>query len=223
MPFELLIISALSLSFTLDAHSILIRTQNTEDQQGELLALANLVQYISRMIIVLSIFLISIATETKHIKINYEMIFAGSSLISLLLIILLIKSEFFSNAICTAVRPAIILFFRSMAHKTFWKKIKLTNVARLTYSSFGMNSLAIAAAFIPFLIADYMPQYRMTSVYAGQMLNFGATALVLTIQDPNAMRLLDSGNADAARSSILIGRILSHAFAVLIFGIIILS
>lgn len=217
MILEVALSALLVISYTLDAHSIFIRTQNSPEKQGEFLALANLVQYLARIIVVIAIFSIAILTETNHIKLNYMFIFGSASAAGSALILLLFYNEKFSNMICRVVRPAILLSFNKISNQKYWRPLSFERISRLTISSFAINSFAVSAAYLPFLIAEFLPQFRMTSVYAGQLLNFGATAIVLMIQDPNAMRLLDTGRENTARSSILTGRIASHAVAAMTF------
>lgn len=223
MMIELLLVCLLTVSYVLDFHSIYIRSHNSAKKIGEFLALANLVQYLSRILIVITIFIISILTETKHKNIDFSLIFSLASFLATILLIIIIHNEKIANMICIIIKPAIILSFRNIANQQYWRiftrKIKMS----LMISSFSVNSLALTASFLPFLIAEFIPQYRMTSVYAGQLLNFCATAIVLTMLDPKAMRLLSTGSADEARSSILLGRITSHVLASFVLGIMALK
>ncbi len=219
---ELALTIALALSYALDGHSILVRSHEATEKKAELLALSNLVQYFARIITVISIFVISALTEGAHIQIDSARIFAGSSLCAVIVFLLIIGSQRFANGIVTLIKPAVMLSFPALANQTYWTKLPPDQQIRLTVASFVTNFLLLLAAFLPFLIASTVPQYRMTSVYAGQLLNFGASAIVLTIQDPHAMRMLDCGRAGVVRHSVLRGRLLSHAAAVFVFGAVML-
>lgn len=223
MPFEIILATLLTTSYVLDTHSIYIRTHNRSEMIGEFLALANLVQYLSRILIVISVFCISILTETNHKPINFYVIFSVASICSNIVSILLMKSERAADLLCTLVKPAIILSFRNIADQKYWRTSNVQKKISLIISSFTVNTLALIASFLPFIIAENIPQYRMTSVYAGQLLNFFATAIVLTMLEPKAMRLLSTGAADQARASILLGRIISHTLASVAFGVLALK
>jgi len=57
----------------------------------------------------------------------------------------------------------------------------------------------------------------MTSVYVGQLINFLATILVFSIQDPISMRLIDLEKYDDVGVSLVFGRIFSYGITVVIF------
>ena len=217
---EVLLVIAFIVSYAFDCQTILVRTHYSPENQTEFQALAGLVQYLSRIFIVIAIFLLSALTEAAHEPPNFGLIFGASSSIAVVLYLLTMSSERYHDALRILTKAFVVFSFRKLSDQSYWQPVNFSQPTKITATSCFSNAILLVAAVLPFYIATSFPQYRMTSVYAGQLLNFFATAIVLAVQDPLAMRLLDRGEASGVRSSMLQGRLLAHVAAV--FGIAII-
>ena len=222
LGFSGILISVLMLGFVMDAYAVFLRVAGVEGL-AEMLAMSNLVQYIARVSNVLVIFILSFAFETGLLSISVSSIFFFASLLGVLTVYILVKSSYFANAVRLLLVPILYPSFRNVARISVWK-----DIGRVAQGSFKLglystltNTLIVIAMYLPFGIANAYPEMRMTSVYVGQLMNFFATLLVFSIQDPISMRLVDAGNLKEARTSLLDGRLFSYIIACVFFGILI--
>lgn len=222
LGFSGILISVLMLGFVMDAYAVFLRVAGVEGL-AEMLAMSNLVQYIARVSNVLVIFILSFAFETGLLSISVSSIFFFASLLGVLTVYILVKSSYFANAVRLLLVPILYPSFRNVARISVWK-----DIGRVAQGSFKLglystltNTLIVIAMYLPFGIANAYPEMRMTSVYVGQLMNFFATLLVFSIQDPISMRLVDAGNLKEARTSLLYGRLFSYIIACVFFGILI--
>lgn len=214
---SVLLVSVLLFGFVVDGYAVFLRVAGVEGL-GEILAMANLVQYIARISNVVVIFALSLAFETKKLLIEPAVIFLVASVLGMCLVYVLIRSRAFCNLVTWGLRPVLHFSFRTVSKKFVWRKVeglhagsrKLVAISALT------NLLIVLALFVPFGIASFYPEMRMTSVYVGQLINFFATLLVFAIQDPVSMRLVDGGVFDKAGSALLYGRVISYFLASLL-------
>lgn len=224
---ELLMVAALVavlvFGFIMDGYAVYLRVVGVEGL-AESLAMANLVQYIARISNVIVIFVLSFSFETGRLTTHVALVFLLASLVGMISVFCLIRSKWFCNLVTFCLRPLLYLSFRSISNKPVWRDLgpfrrgfqKLTGISTLT------NTLIVMAMFVPFGIASFYPEMRMTSVYVGQLINFFATLLVFAIQDPVSMRLVDGGVLEDVGAALLYGRILSYLLAAIMFALILL-
>ena len=212
------LISVLVFGFVMDGYAVFLRVAGVEGL-AESLAMANLVQYIARISNVLVIFVLSFAFETGRLKTNIAAIFLVASFLGLGAVLALVRSKAFCGLVTFSVRPMLYFSFRQMSGKPVWRNLgafqkgslKLAGISTVT------NTLIVLAMFVPFGIASYYPEMRMTSVYVGQLINFLATLLVFAIQDPVSMRLVDVGVFEDVGVALLYGRVVSYFVAGVLF------
>ena len=215
------LVSVLIFGFVMDAYAVFLRVAGV-DGLGEVLAMSNLVQYIARISNVLVIFILSFAFETGRLTAPVSLIFLLASLVGLVTVYGLIQSKRFCNVVRLALLPVLYPSFRQVAKVDVWRDIGYFKKASLRlagYSAFT-NMLIVIAMFIPFGIASFYPEMRMTSVYVGQLMNFFATLLVFAIQDPISMRMVDGGSFKEAGTALLYGRVFSYALAAIFFSVL---
>lgn len=215
------LILVLIFGFVMDAYAVFLRVAGIEGL-GEVLAMSNLVQYIARISNVVVIFILSFAFETGRLNVPVTFIFFAASIVGIGAVFFLIKSKSFCRLVQLALVPVLYPSFRRVAMSQVWREIgsfKACSIKLAVYSAIT-NLLIVIAMFVPFGIASYYPEMRMTSVYFGQLMNFFATLLVFAIQDPISMRLIDAGNLKQAGTSLLYGRLFSYCLSALFFVVI---
>ena len=213
-----MLMAVLILGFVLDGYAVFLRVTQVEGL-AEILAMANLVQYMARISNIIVIFILSYAFETQRLSVNVALLFFISSVFGMLFVFILIRSKSFCNLITFVLRPVLYFSFKNISGKYIWRDIgflKLKSI-KLAMVSATTNLLIVIAMFVPFGIASHYPEMRMTSVYAGQMMNFFATLLVFSIQDPISMRRVDGGAHEEVGSALLYGRVISYFLASIFF------
>lgn len=218
-----ILVSVLIFGFVMDAYAVFLRVAGV-DGLGEVLAMSNLVQYIARISNVLVIFILSFAFETGRLTAPVSLIFLLASLVGIITVYALIKSKQFCNLVRIALLPVLYLSFRHVAKIDVWRDTGHFKKASLKLAAYSAitNMLIVIAMFIPFGIASFYPEMRMTSVYVGQLMNFFATILVFAIQDPISMRMVDAGSLKEAGTALLYGRVFSYVMAACFFGLLLL-
>lgn len=216
-----ILVIVLVFGFVMDGYAVFLRIAGAEGL-AESLAMANLVQYIARISNVVVIFVLSFSFETGRLTTHVAFIFLLAAFFGLISTLGLIHSKPFCNFVTACLRPLLHFSFRNISSKPVWQELgsyrggfqKLTAISTLT------NSLIVMAMFVPFGIAAYYPEMRMTSVYFGQLINFLATLLVFAIQDPVSMRMIDSGVLGSVGVALLYGRVCSYLVVVVLFALI---
>ena len=215
------LVTVLLIGFVLDSYAVFLRVAGIEGL-AEVLAMSNLVQYLARISNVVVIFILSFAFETGRLTMPVSLIFLLASILGIITVFSLIKS----NALCNFVRillmPILYPSFKHVSKISVWRDTGhfTKNSLKLAVYSAFTNTLIVVAMYVPFGIAALYPQMRMTSVYFGQLMNFFATLLVFAIQDPISMRLIDAGSLKEAGTSLLYGRAFSYCLTALIFALI---
>lgn len=218
-----LLVAVLIFGFVMDGYAVFLRVAGAAGL-AEILAMANLVQYIARISNVLVIFILSFAFETGWLALDVSFIFLAASAFGIIFVLLLIASRRFCDLTTFFLRPLLYFSFREKSAQYVWRKLGFVRVGSLKLLAISTltNSLIVLAMFIPFGIASHFPEMRMTSVYVGQLVNFFATLLVFAIQDPVSMRLVDGGVLDEVGAALLYGRVLSYFVASLVFVLMLL-
>ena len=213
-----LLIFILVAGFVMDAYAVLLKIGQFSGV-GEMLAMSNLVQYMARMSNVLVILILSILFETQVLSVSIVLVFLTASFLGAIAVYVLTKSESFCSLVRFFLMPFLYPSFKKLAQKNIWKELNFSfkEFNRLTFFSTFTNSLIVLAMFAPFGIAYAYPEIRMTSVYVGQLINFLATILVFSIQDPISMRLIDHEKYDDVGVSLVFGRIFSYGITIVIF------
>lgn len=213
-----ILVTVLMFGFVMDGYAVFLRVAGVEGL-AEILAMANLVQYIARISNVVVIFVLSFAFETGRLTVDVALVFLLASFLGLVSVFGLIRLKPFCNFVTVCLRPLLYFSFRNISNKHVWREIgffrmgsiKLAGISTLT------NLLIVIAMFVPFGIASHYPEMRMTSVYFGQLINFFATLLVFGMQDPVSMRLVDGGVLEEVGAALLYGRLASYMLAMMIF------
>lgn len=210
----------LVLSFVIDIYVIFLRFAR-QSKLAEFMSAANLVQYVSRIINMLVIFTITIYYE-KGADVNPVFIFSTSCFISVFVILIMIRKKVFFKLFGKFFIGFILIkTFPSIKNISVWKDIEIRKKIsfKVAFSSFVVNTAILLAMFVPFGVANSYPEYRMTAVYFGQIVNFSSTLMNFALLDPLLVRELRSGKVFSMLGGQIMGRIFSYFFIGLIFGI----
>lgn len=219
-----ILITVLTFGFILDAYSVFVKVTDV-DGLAETLAMANLVQYLARISNVVVVFILSFSFETGRLSANISFLFLVASLLGLIAVLCLIYSSQFCNFITICLHPILHLSFAKISKIPVWRNLERVNRKSFKLAGISVitNAMIILAMFVPFGIASYYPEMRMTSVYVGQLVNFFATLLIFAVQDPVSMRLVDGGTLVGAGSALLFGRALSYLLSAFVFLVLLFA
>ena len=118
----------------------------------------------------------------------------------------------------------LILSFPVISKKRIWKNVSINfnrgSINKVSIFSCLINSSLIFAMFIPFGISEKFPEYRMTSVYVGQIINFFSTFLTFGLLDPKIMRNVSEGDFHTVIKNQIAGKFASYIIMCCIFFIV---
>ena len=179
-------------SICLDFYGYQIKGQISKGNQAEVLALSNWVVYVARMFNMLFALTLAAVFETGiELRVSVVVFYAFS--VAFILCFSYRRLPSFDNVIRVVLWPMIYLLFPRIKGVGFWRKPCL-GVSNASVAMFVSTGFIYAAVILPFLVAHFVPQYRMTVVFIGQLMNFFATAILLGLVEPRIMRQLDNAN-----------------------------
>lgn len=213
--FEIFFCLLIAISFLFDAFSLYVKTEKTE-KRGEYLAYANLIQYIARLLNMLSVFLMAIIYENSEVKLNLVAILCMSGFFGVVLLVIGLHYRWPYKFAVILMYPITYLSFNKIKDNVCWKTIEYKRISfKVFCSSVATYLLIIFGMFAPFFIAEVFPNMRMTSVYVGQILNFAATITVLAYQEPAMMRILDLNGNEIIRATMVYSRIFTYIMLII--------
>lgn len=174
-----------------DLSSILQKGVIIKENARELLAFSGLVQYMSRLFFLAATFLLVFSFESSVLEqLNgnlIALIVLGSSFV--ILPLLSIRYVWLVGIFSSPVR---LVFFRGL--KVHYQSLKVEGTCQVyVWRLVGliMQLLLLSAIFMPVIVAQYFPEFRMSLSYLGQALNFGFTVVVLSVVEPSLFRSID--------------------------------
>jgi hypothetical protein len=210
--FELLVLGSLVGSFafahSLDIVASMVRSQKTDGRSAENYSLSAWIFYISRIFIMIAVTALSLLTEGKYSVLSAPQVLTCALLGSVIFATGAVVSRNFATTILRIIRPLVILSFPSFSPEQYWRRVSIRITDRLAFAAAASTFILMIAAILPFVLADLIPKYRMTSVYIGQLANFFATIVVMTYQDPVLSRYIDVGREEEALSHLVSGKLL---------------
>ena len=216
---EYLVILSLVGAQVLDIYAVMIRARVNVDGTTQVLAVANWVQYLARILNMISVFGISILLEKKLAIIGVPELFGYSMFIGLFVILFVCLSRY----ACAPLRVLQVLgftgVFGTLGKKPYWWRVKFNFFNKVTFFSSVVGILINLAIIMPFVLSVKYPDIRMTLAYTGQLLNFCASIIMFTYVDKVFFRALDEGNEVSCASSIIAGKVVSQG--ILVLGVIV--
>lgn len=216
---ELLIIVSLIFAQIFDVYATMIRAKVNVEGSTQVLGVANWVQYIARIMNMLSVFSISFLLEKKIATIGVPALFMYSMIASLVAAFVVAKLKFVAPIMRFLQLIGFAGVFGVTGRQKYWWKINFIYFSRVTFFSAVVALLINSALIIPFVLSVRYPDFRMTLAYTGQLFNFLASIIAFTYLDRIFFRALDEGNEFICASQIITGKLLSLAvlFLYLVF------
>ena len=186
---QLLLSGLLSISILLELHGYFIKTSNIHNQQSEVLAFGNWVIYTARILHMLFAFALAIALEDGF-QLQLSVIFSLAFTLGTIASIFYINFNIVEIILNKIFGWILFMPFPDLCDLKFWRPIDRRFSCRWI-AMITSSALAYLALIMPFFVARTLPEYRMSSVYLGQIFTFGSTIILLSMIEPKMMSALD--------------------------------
>jgi hypothetical protein len=205
----LALLSVISLIFAsyFDCSQLFARLSFEAREKIIVLAIANWWQYISRLCNMGFAMIVAISYE---LKLNIEIlnILIMGYLGAIILVIAYIKSSGLEKLASGCLNYVIFLPSRDINQHRYWRSLNFIGV-RHVLISFLYYVMVQTAIVVPLIFANFMPDYRMTAVYVGQIVNFISTFLLMNYVDPLINKTIDDERHVGYADGLIVGRVLA--------------
>ena len=186
--------------------------------RGSSISYSNIISYKARLLYVISGMLFALRFEklgpaTMPYK---EMLFV--SVFSFGFCLLYEKFKFVDQALTWAIGPVGSKFI--VAKVAFSSKEANNDVSInwiLAVGSAFVYFLISASTAVPVIISRYIPSYQISAVYIGNIINFIATSISLTLIEPLSMKMADERTGGQSLGSFYVGRRMSYIFSSIVW------
>lgn len=217
--FEVLVILTLIGAQVFDVYAVMVRARVNIDGTNQILAIANWVQYLARIMNMVSVFSISLLLEKKITTIGVPAMFGYSMCAGLLCIIFICRSRFASFPLQVLQVIGFTGVFGGLGRKKYWWRVEFNFFSKITFYSVVVSLFINLAIVMPFILSVRYPEIRMTLAYTGQLLNFCASIIMFTYIDRVFFKALDSGNEVICAAKIITGKLVGQI--VLVLGVLV--
>lgn len=215
--FEVLVILTLIGAQVFDVYAVMVRARVNVDGTTQVLAIANWVQYLARIMNMVSVFGISLLLEKNITTIGVPAMFGYSMCVGLFFIIFVCRSKYASLPLKYLQILGFSGVFGELGKKEYWWCVRFDAVSKVAFCSIVVSLLINLAIIMPFVLSIKYPEIRMTLAYTGQLLNFCASIIMFTYVDRVFFRALDAGNEMSCAASIITGKLIGQV--VLVVGV----
>lgn len=217
--FEILVILTLIGAQVFDVYAVMVRARVNIDGTTQVLAIANWVQYLARIMNMVSVFSISLLLEKKITTIGVPAMFGYSMCAGLLFIFCVCRFKFSAFPLKVLQVIGFTGVFGALGRKEYWWRVDFNFFSKITFLSVIVSLFINLAIIMPFVLSVKYPEIRMTLAYTGQLLNFCASIIMFTYIDRVFFKALDSGNEIICAAKIITGKLVGQA--VLVAGVLI--
>lgn len=217
MYIELLVVLFLVGGIWLDVYSLYVRLSHVTQRRAEGLALANWVLYMARLLNLASAFALALIFESSS-SLDFSGLVLASFSLGVLFLLAFYRFRIIELWLLRLIGFAMFMPAKGLASHHFWRPLarpKASHVASSMLISLFLNF----AIFLPFVITTIKPEFRMSSVYLGQFMNFISTLLLMLYADPVMMRGRDASIAVDAMDGFIWGRFAANFLIVVLVAI----
>lgn len=195
----------LALSVVLDLYGYYIKSTRHAAKQAQILAFGNWVIYLARMLNVVFAFVLAAMFESEVVT-RLSVIFCSGFLLAALLVLIFMKTNKVERVLCYLLALPFYKPFNNLSTERFWRPVSPVMGLR-GYGMFVSASFVYMALILPFVIAKLIPEFRMSAVFVGQLMNFASTAILLSYLEPRMMQFLDDKGKVGEIDGVIFGRI----------------
>ena len=203
----------LAVSVLLDLHGYYVKSSAQPEQQAEVIAFGNWVIYLARMMNVGFALVLAFVFEAG-LPVRLSVIFFIAFTTALALSLLYLRGPLVERLLVLLMALPLYRPFPGLRGRTYWRPVGV-GVSVRWLSMMMSAAFVYLALLLPFLAARLLPDFRMTVVFIGQLMNFMSTAILLAYIEPRMMQGLDRQRPQAEMDGFISGRIMLVALMAL--------
>jgi hypothetical protein len=196
----------LALSVLCDLHGYYVKSSVQPQQQAEVIAFGNWVIYLARMMNVGFAMVLAFLYELQ-IPIRLSVIFFLGFFLAWLGSLVYLRSPALERGLSFALGFLFYRPFPELRGIKYWRKVGY-GVRVRWLSMMASAAFVYLALLLPFLVARLLPEFRMTVVFLGQLMNFMSTAILLAYIEPRMMQGLDRNAPQDEMDGFISGRVI---------------
>ena len=178
-----------------DLGSFFIRVKSHTNVSRQILGFSSVLQYLSRILFILSAMLLVLCFELGVLELNLNpigySIFFGTFIFSILMLKKYVRFMFLE----TINFPINYLLFRDVnLHLDFYKlKERKLQIFWIIIGIF-MQTILLTSIFLPIILEPYFNELKMSLPYFANMINFIFTLIIIGFVEPKIFKELDDKN-----------------------------
>jgi hypothetical protein len=196
----------LALSVLCDLHGYYVKSSVQPQRQAEVIAFGNWVIYLARMMNVGFAMVLAFLYELE-IPIRLSVIFFLGFFLAWLLSLVYLRSAALERGLSLALGFLFYRPFPELRGIQYWRKVGY-GVRVRWLSMMASAAFVYLALLLPFVAARLLPEFRMTVVFIGQLMNFMSTAILLAYIEPRMMQGLDRNAPQDEMDGFISGRVI---------------
>jgi hypothetical protein len=196
----------LALSVLCDLHGYYVKSSLQPERQAEVIAFGNWVIYVARMMNVAFAMALAFLYELQ-MPVRLSVIFFFGFLIGWIGSMVYLRSPSVERGLTALMRFLFYRPFPRLRNIEYWRKVGFG--VRVRWLSMMTSAAFIyLALLLPFVVARLLPEFRMTVVFIGQLMNFMSSAILLAYIEPRMMQGLDKKAPQDEMDGFIAGRVI---------------
>ena len=198
--------AVLALSVLCDLHGYYVKSSVQPERQAEVIAFGNWVIYLARMMNVAFAMALAFLYELQ-MPVRLSVIFFLGFFFAWLGSMVYLRSQAVERGLSLALGFLFYRPFPQLQGVQYWRKVGF-GVRVRWLSMMASAAFVYLALLLPFLAARLLPEFRMTVVFIGQLMNFMSTAILLAYIEPRMMQGLDRNAPQGEMDGFISGRVM---------------
>ncbi len=196
----------LALSVLCDLHGYYVKSSVQPQQQAEVIAYGNWVIYLARMMNVGFAMALAFLYELQ-MPIRLSVIFFLGFFFAWMGSLMYLRTPVVERWLSSVLGFLFYRPFPQLRGIRYWRKVGF-GVRVRWLSMMASAAFVYLALLLPFLAARLLPEFRMTVVFIGQLMNFMSTAILLAYIEPRMMQGLDRKAPQDEMDGFISGRVM---------------
>jgi hypothetical protein len=214
---EYVLAALLALSVLCDLHGYYVKSSLQPDRQAEVIAFGNWVIYLARMMNVGFAMVLAFLYELQ-IPIRLSVIFFLGFFFAWTGSMLYLRSPAAGRVLSKLLGFLFYRPFPQLQDIEYWRKVGF-GVRVRWLSMMASAAFVYLALLLPFVAARLLPDFRMTVVFIGQLMNFMSTAILLAYIEPRMMQGLDRNAPQDEMDGFISGRVMLVGFMTILSSV----
>ncbi len=196
----------LALSVLCDLHGYYVKSSVQPERQAEVIAFGNWVIYLARMMNVGFAMVLAFLYELQ-MPVRLSVIFFLGFFIAWMGSLMYLRTPVVERWLSSVLGFLFYRPFPQLRGIQYWRKVGFGVCVRWL-SMMASAAFVYLALLLPFLAARLLPEFRMTVVFIGQLMNFMSTAILLAYIEPRMMQGLDRNVPQDEMDGFISGRVM---------------